>query len=86
MVARGYPRWLAIGEGLRVDQEARIMVALADLDSARSPQDLLMPGYGLHQLKGPLLGYWSITIRGSMRIVFRLEGDDVFDVDFVDHH
>ncbi|MCY3959805.1 MAG: type II toxin-antitoxin system RelE/ParE family toxin [Chloroflexi bacterium] len=72
--------------GLRADQRERIRVALAILDSARSPDDLAVPGFRLHQLKGRLRGFWSIRITGNWRIVFRFDGDDVFDVDFVDYH
>ena len=66
---------------LRADQVGRIRIALADLDSARSPRDLSMPGYRLHQLRGKLQGFWSIRITGNWRMVFRFEGDDVYDVD-----
>ena len=45
-----------------------------------------MPGYRLHQLKGSLQGFWSIRITGNWRIVFRFDGDDVYDVDLVDYH
>ncbi|MDE2904219.1 MAG: type II toxin-antitoxin system mRNA interferase toxin, RelE/StbE family [Chloroflexota bacterium] len=71
---------------LRADQRERIGVALAILDSARSPNDLAVPGFRLHQLKGRLRGFWSIRITGNWRIVFRFDGDDVFDVDYVDYH
>ncbi|MCY3896196.1 MAG: type II toxin-antitoxin system mRNA interferase toxin, RelE/StbE family [Chloroflexi bacterium] len=71
---------------LRADQRERIRVALTMLDSARSPDDLAVPGFRLHQLKGRLRGFWSMRITGNWRIVFRFDGDDVFDVDFVDYH
>lgn len=71
---------------LRADQVGRIRNALADLDSARSPRDLSMPRYRLHQLRGNLRGFWSIRVTGNWRIVFRFEGDDVYDVDLVDYH
>ncbi len=40
----------------------------------------------MHQLRGNLRGFWSIRITGNWRIVFRFEGDDVYDVDLVDYH
>ena len=63
-----------------------IAVALADLDEASKPDDLNMPGYRLHRLKGDLSGLWSMSISGNWRITFRLEGGDVYDVDLVDYH
>ena len=70
----------------RADQAKRIGNVLADLDDAAKPQDLAMPGYRLHSLKGDLKGFWSITISRNWRITFRFEGGDAFDVDLVDYH
>ncbi len=39
---------------LRADQMERIGIALADLNAAKTPQDLDLPGYRLHPLKGDL--------------------------------
>ena len=71
---------------MRSDQAGRIALALADLDSASRPEDLDMPAYRLHRLKGRLKDYWSISISGNWRIAFRFEDGDVFDVDLVDYH
>ena len=59
---------------------------MADLDAARIPQDLDLPGYRLHPLKGDLKGFWSIWISANRRIVFRFEGGDAYEVDLVDYH
>jgi proteic killer suppression protein len=45
-----------------------------------------LPGYRLHRLKGEWKGYWSVTISGNWRMVFRFEDGDAFDVDLVDYH
>lgn len=71
---------------LRADQVERIDVALDDLDDAQKPQDLNLPGYRLHPLKGGREGFWSIWISANWRIIFRCEGGDVYDVDLVDYH
>ena len=64
----------------------RISLALADLDDAGAPSDLDLPGYRLHPLKGELKGYWSISISGNWRLIFRFEDGDAYDVDLVDYH
>jgi proteic killer suppression protein len=64
----------------------RIEDALGLLDIATSPRDLDLPGFRLHPLKGALKGYWSITVSGNWRLVFRFDGTDVVDVDFIDYH
>ena len=64
----------------------RIALALADLDDADGASDLDLPGYRLHPLKGALKGYWSISISGNWRLIFRFADGDAYDVDLVDYH
>ena len=64
----------------------RIADVLAHLDQATKPADLDLPGYRLHPLKGDFKGFWSVTISGNWRIIFRLKEGDAFDVDLVDYH
>ena len=71
---------------MRADQAERIALALADLDEAGEPFDLDLPGYRLHPLKGDLKEFWSISISGNWRIVFRFVDSDARDVDLVDYH
>ena len=71
---------------VRADQADRIALALADLDDARKPSDLDLPGYRLHPLKGDRNGFWRISISGNWRIVFRFDDGDVYDVELVDYH
>lgn len=85
---RGLKRFYERGDPsrLRADRADRIAIALADLDAARKPSDLDLPGYRLHPLKGDLKGFWSISISANWRIVFRFEDGDVSHVDLVDYH
>ena len=85
---RGLKRLYERGDRSRVgaDQAQRLAMALADLDDAVRPADVDLPGYRLHPLKGRLKGFWSITISGNWRIIFRFEEGDIYDVDLVDCH
>ena len=85
---RGLKRLYERGDPSRVraDQADRIALALADLDDARKPSDLDLPGYRLHPLKGDRNGFWSISIYGNWRVVFRFDDGDVYDVELVDYH
>ncbi|MYE51776.1 MAG: peptidase [Gammaproteobacteria bacterium] len=85
---RGLKRMYERGDTSRVGPElsGRVALALADLDDAYKPSDLDLPGYRLHPLKGDLKGYWSISISGNWRMIFRLEDGDAYDVDLVDYH
>ena len=64
----------------------RIRRILTELDVAQSAQDMNLPGYRLHPLKGARHGQWSIRISGNWRIVFRFENGEAVDVDLVDYH
>ena len=65
----------------------RIRNMLAALVFADSIENLkAMPGWRLHQLTGDRRGQWSLTVTGNWRIVFRIEADEVADLDFEDYH
>ena len=85
---RGLKRLYEHGDPSRVraDQAERIALALADLDAAVRPSDVDLPGYRLHPLKGALEGFWSVSISGNWRVVFRLEDGDMHELDLVDYH
>ena len=72
--------------GIRPDLVDTVQEILTVLDDAATPQELNLPGYRLHPLKGNLKGFWSVTVRANWRIVFRFEGTDAFDVELIDYH
>jgi len=59
---------------------------LAQLDQSRGPDDMKLPGYRLHPLKGTLKGYWAVSVSGNWRVAFRFEGGHAVDVDYLDYH
>jgi len=46
------------------------------------------PGWKLHPLKGDMKGYWSLTVTGNWRIVFRYHEstNTASDIDLIDYH
>jgi proteic killer suppression protein len=68
------------------DHADKIERVLARLDQATAPNDMGLPGYRLHPLKGRMAGYWSVTVSGNWRIAFRFEGGHAIDVDLIDYH
>ena len=56
------------------------------LQDARSPRNLELPGWRLHQLKGDRRGQWSGRVSGNWRIVFRFADGEAVDVDLIDYH
>jgi proteic killer suppression protein len=73
-------------EGIRADHAKKLARILSFLDKAKSPDDVAIPGWNLHPLKGDLAQYWSITVNGNWRIVFRFIDADVELVNYVDYH
>ena len=88
IVHRGIRRFHERGDGRRLNADwlHRIRRVLALLDQATEPRHLDIPGFGLHPLKGDLRGYWSVSVSGNWRIVFRFEGGEAVDVQLIDYH
>lgn len=72
--------------GIQAQQTARIVRLLDLLDDASTTEQLNIPGYYLHPLKGDRKGEWAMTVSGNWRITFRFEGEDVVDVNLEDYH
>lgn len=85
---RGLAQLYAEGSarGLRASHVPRLRRILSLLDQAATPEDLMIPTYRTHKLSGRLKGYWSMTVNGNWRVVFRFSGKDVERVDYVDYH
>ena len=64
----------------------RIRRILTELVAAQSAQDVDLPGYRLHPLKGDRQGQWSVRVSGNWRIVFRFVDGEAVDVDLIDYH
>lgn len=71
---------------LPASQINKITRILARLNEAMIVQDMGLPGYRLHPLKGELAGFWSVTVSGNWRIIFRFENSGAYDVDLIDYH
>ena len=76
------------GEKRRIDPEHRDAVRdiLARLNASAGPDDMDLPSFRLHPLKGDLAGFWAVTVRANWRIVFRFEDGHALDVDYLDYH
>ncbi|MHC5831443.1 MAG: type II toxin-antitoxin system RelE/ParE family toxin, partial [Nostoc sp.] len=66
--------------------EKKIRIRLEVIDSALIVEDIRLPGYDLHELKGDRKGTWSIKVSGNWRITFTFENGDAYDVNLEDYH
>lgn len=86
--SRALKRFFLRGDGGRIQATHRETVRdiLARLNIATTPEDMNLPGFRLHRLKGDHAGYWAVTVRANWRVIFRFEGGEPVDVDYLDYH
>jgi len=68
------------------DHASTLRRILGVLDQASSPAEVDLPGFRLHALKGEYDGFYAVQVSGNWRVIFRFEGDQVTDVDYLDYH
>jgi proteic killer suppression protein len=72
--------------GIQPAHAAKLAKQLLNLNNAAAAEDMNIPGWGLHPLRGKLQGHWSIRVNGNWRITFFFEGTDATLVDYLDYH
>lgn len=85
---KGLERFFHTGskKGIQPAHATRLRLQLAALSRARKPQDMGLPNWRLHALKGVLAGHWSVWVSGNWRLTFRFDGPDAIVVDYQDYH
>ena len=85
---KGIERFFQTGSasGIQPHHANKLRLMLGALDQATSESDMNVPGWRLHRLTGKLHGYWSVTVNGNWRLIFRFTDGDVELVDYVDYH
>lgn len=72
--------------GVQVSHTKRLRMQLAALDTAQTIDDMDIPGFRLHMLKGGLGGRWSITVNGNWRVTFEFHDGNAYVLDYEDYH
>ena len=72
--------------GIQAPLARKLRLQLAALHSATQVEDMDLPGYRLHLLKGIGQGRWSIWVNGNWRLTFACREGHVFELDFNDYH
>lgn len=71
---------------IRPDLAARVRVRLDALHAARRPQDLHLPGFDFHRLRGHRPTRYSIHGNGPWAVTFEWDGEDAVRVDLEQYH
>ena len=85
---KGLERYFTRSDRSGIDrrQSERILRLLDRLDAALKPEDMNLPGYRFHRLKGDRKRAFSVSVSGNWRITFRFEDGDAVDVNLEDYH
>ena len=85
---KGLKRFYETGStgGIQSKHKKKLRLQLAALDTAKIIEDMDLPGFRLHPLKGDRKGLWAIDVSGNWRIVFRFEDGNACVVDYEDYH
>ena len=73
-------------KGIPQNLEKKLRIRLEVIDAAEIIEDVRLPGYDLHELKGDRRGTWSIKVSANWRVTFRFEEGDAYEVDLEDYH
>lgn len=85
---KGLRKFFSSGDhrGIPAEHAPRIERMLDRLDACAKPEDMTVPGYKWHALKGDRKGTYAVSVSGNWRIIFRFEGEHAIDVDLEDYH
>ena len=72
--------------GIQAKHERRLRMQLAAIDTAIVIDDIDLPGFKLHPLKGSRDGVWSITVNGNWRVTFEFKDGNAFILNYEDYH
>jgi proteic killer suppression protein len=71
---------------LNVVNLRRLDTILSTLDEAARPDEMSVPGWRFHALKGSMRGRYAVNASGNWRLTFGWDGEDAIEVDLEDYH
>ena len=85
---KGLKRFYETGStaSIQSSHKNRLRLQLTALNTAFSIEDMDIPGYKLHPLKGSRKDLWSISVSGNWRITFKYEDGNAYIVNYEDYH
>jgi proteic killer suppression protein len=85
---KGLRRFFESGStaGIQAAHARKLRLELTALETAATIQDMGIPGFGLHPLKGDRKGQWAISVSGNWRITFEFRDGHASLLDYEDYH
>lgn len=72
--------------GIQAKHAKKLRMQLAAIDTAQVLEDIDLPGFSLHPLKGNRSGIWSISVSGNWRITFEFRDGNAYILNYEDYH
>ena len=72
--------------GIQTRHAKRLRMQLVALDTAQVIEDMDIPGFKLHPLKGSDKGRWSIWVNGNWRVTFEFRDGHAYVLNYEDYH
>ncbi len=72
--------------GIQAKHKKKLRMQLTALDTAQAIEDMDIPGYRLHPLKGIRKGIWAIDVSGNWRLTFEFTNGNVYILNYEDYH
>ncbi len=85
---KGLKRFFTTGStaGINPAHADRLEERLQALHTAITIDDMDLPGWRLHSLKGDRAGLWAVNISGNWRVVFQFKDGHAYVVNYEDYH
>lgn len=75
-----------VASGVKASHVKRLRVQLSALDTAQTIEDMDIPGFRLHPLKGKSRGRRSVWVGGNWRVTFEFKQGNAHILDYEDYH
>ncbi len=72
--------------GIQNAHKKKVRMRLTALDTAICIEDMDLPGFRLHPLKGNKKGLWAVDVSKNWRIVFKFEDGNAYVINYEDYH
>lgn len=73
-------------KGIPAQHAIRIVRMLDRLDASKEAEDMDLPGFKFHALKGVRKRECAVSVSGNWRITFEFDGQDATNVNLEDYH
>ncbi len=85
---KGLRRFFETGSlaGIQPKHAPRLRALLVALETSQAIEDMDVPGFRLHPMKGQEKGRWSVWVNGNWRLTFEFRDGQAYVLDYEDYH